>query len=188
MVGSSTSPRLGVRPQDHPPGTGGTGRDGRPGHRTCPKKRGGRKRLIEIGPTLEENFLKVLQDHTAGDPMRAEVKWTNLSRRQIAKRIDRAGDPGQSSRRFPVAPQARIPQAEGVEEEDDGPPQSGPQRPVREHRPSQEEVSEGRLARHQHGHEEEGVARRFLPRRHDRHAGDDRDQRSRLRQRGSRVR
>jgi Rhodopirellula transposase DDE domain len=31
--------------------------------------------------------LKVLQDHTAGDPMRAELKWTNLSRRQIARRM-----------------------------------------------------------------------------------------------------
>ena len=36
--------------------------------------------MIEIDSTLSENFLKVLQDHTAGDPMRTEVKWTNLSR------------------------------------------------------------------------------------------------------------
>jgi hypothetical protein len=43
--------------------------------------------LIEIGSTHNENFLKVLQDHTAGDPMNAEVKWTNLSRRQIADRM-----------------------------------------------------------------------------------------------------
>jgi hypothetical protein len=40
--------------------------------------------LIEIDSTLNEVFLKVLQDHTAGDPMRSDVKWTNLSRRQIA--------------------------------------------------------------------------------------------------------
>ena len=32
--------------------TNGTGRGGRPGHRTCPKKRGGRKRLIDICPTV----------------------------------------------------------------------------------------------------------------------------------------
>ena len=87
---------LGLRSQDHPPRTVGTGRDGRPGQRARPKKRGGRKRLIEIDPTLDENFLKVLQDHTAGDPMRAEVKWTNLSRRQIAKRMSELGDSGQS--------------------------------------------------------------------------------------------
>jgi hypothetical protein len=35
----------------------------------------------------------VLEDHTAGDPMRVEVKWTNLSRRQIARRITKLGTP-----------------------------------------------------------------------------------------------
>jgi len=49
--------------------------------------------LIDISPTIEENFLKVLHDHTAGDPMRAEVKWTNLSRRQIAKTLTAMGTP-----------------------------------------------------------------------------------------------
>jgi hypothetical protein len=29
----------------------------------------------------------VLEDHTAGDPMRGDVKWTNLSRGEIAKRM-----------------------------------------------------------------------------------------------------
>jgi hypothetical protein len=43
--------------------------------------------------TLDENFLTVLQDHTAGDPMSAEVKWTNLSRRQIAGRMSELGTP-----------------------------------------------------------------------------------------------
>src|SRR3954447_8909822 len=59
----------------------------------CRKKGGGRKRLIEASPALEENFLKVLHDHTAGDPMRAEVKWTNLSRRQIAEKLGALGTP-----------------------------------------------------------------------------------------------
>jgi hypothetical protein len=49
--------------------------------------------LIDICPALEENFLKVLHDHTAGDPMRADVKWTNLSRRQIAERLTAMGTP-----------------------------------------------------------------------------------------------
>jgi hypothetical protein len=35
----------------------------------------------------------VLQDHTAGDPMRADVKWTNLSRKEIALRITALGTP-----------------------------------------------------------------------------------------------
>src|SRR5205814_112961 len=44
----------------------------------------------------------------------------------------RDGDAGQSEHRILVAPQARIPQAKGPEEEDDGTPQSEPQRAVRE--------------------------------------------------------
>jgi hypothetical protein len=57
------------------------------------KKGGGRKKLIEISDTLEANFFKVLEDHTAGDPMRGELKWTNLSRRQIAARLTAMGTP-----------------------------------------------------------------------------------------------
>lgn len=49
--------------------------------------------MIEIDPAIEANFHKVLEDHTAGDPMRADVKWTNLSRRQIAKKITKLGTP-----------------------------------------------------------------------------------------------
>jgi Rhodopirellula transposase DDE domain len=49
--------------------------------------------LIDVCPSLEENFLKVVQDHTAGDPMRVNVKWTNLSRRQIAHRVTELGTP-----------------------------------------------------------------------------------------------
>jgi hypothetical protein len=49
--------------------------------------------LIETNPAIEMNFHKVLEDHTAGDPMRLEVKWTNLSRRQIATRISTLGTP-----------------------------------------------------------------------------------------------
>lgn len=49
--------------------------------------------MIEIGPAIEANFGTVLEDHTAGDPMRLEVKWTNLSRRQIARRLEDLGTP-----------------------------------------------------------------------------------------------
>jgi hypothetical protein len=35
----------------------------------------------------------VLEDHTAGDPMRTDVRWTNLSRRQIAGRVTELGTP-----------------------------------------------------------------------------------------------
>src|ERR1700722_19194783 len=57
------------------------------------KKGGGRKKLVEISADLEANFLKVLEDHTAGDPMRSDVKWTNLSRGQIARRLGKLGTP-----------------------------------------------------------------------------------------------
>ena len=45
---------------------------------------GGRKRYADSYPTIDEWFLKVLQDHTAGDPMDDGIRWTNLSRQKIA--------------------------------------------------------------------------------------------------------
>ena len=56
---------LGCDPQDHPPRTVGTGGEGRPAQREHSKNGGGRKPSIEIDLTLNENFLKVLHDHTA---------------------------------------------------------------------------------------------------------------------------
>jgi Rhodopirellula transposase DDE domain len=44
-------------------------------------------------PHLEENFLRVVKDYTAGDPMRPDVKWTNLTLGQIAERLAEAGTP-----------------------------------------------------------------------------------------------
>lgn len=35
----------------------------------------------------------MLRDHTAGDPMREGVKWTNLSRRQISRKLEELGTP-----------------------------------------------------------------------------------------------
>jgi hypothetical protein len=58
-----------------------------------PKKRGGRKRLIDTEPQLQTNFHKVLEDHTAGDPMKSEALWTNLSVSAIADRMAELGTP-----------------------------------------------------------------------------------------------
>lgn len=44
-------------------------------------------------PGLEANFLEVLQEYTAGDPMREGVKWTNLTLQEIAERLAEAGTP-----------------------------------------------------------------------------------------------
>ena len=42
---------------------------------------------------LAGNLQTVLRNHTAGDPMRENVKWTNLSRRQIARKLKELGTP-----------------------------------------------------------------------------------------------
>lgn len=45
---------------------------------------GGRKPYQEKwGPELDERFLEVLRDHTAGDPMDETVRWTNLTPARI---------------------------------------------------------------------------------------------------------
>jgi Rhodopirellula transposase DDE domain len=44
-------------------------------------------------PELEENFLRVLRDYTAGDPMREGVRWTNLTVKEIVGRLAAAGTP-----------------------------------------------------------------------------------------------
>lgn len=61
--------------------------------RIASEKKGGRKTLIEITPQLEDNFHQVLRDHTAGDPMREGLKWTNLSHREISQRLGEGGTP-----------------------------------------------------------------------------------------------
>ena len=48
---------------------------------------GGRNRYAEIYPTIDEQFLEVVADHTAGDPMHEEIRWTNLSRQTIADQL-----------------------------------------------------------------------------------------------------
>jgi hypothetical protein len=42
---------------------------------------------------LETNFLEVLGERTAGDPMREQVKWTDLTRREISRRLAERGTP-----------------------------------------------------------------------------------------------
>jgi hypothetical protein len=51
-------------------------------------KGGGRKRYnVTWGPVLDEKFLLVLRDHTAGDPMDETVRWTNLTPGEIVKAL-----------------------------------------------------------------------------------------------------
>ena len=52
---------------------------------------GGRKSVISIREGLDEAFLGVLENYTAGSPMDEEVKWTNLTRETIAERLKEEG-------------------------------------------------------------------------------------------------
>jgi len=45
---------------------------------------GGRKSAFETVAGLDEAFLKVISEHTAGSPMDQSQKWTNLTRQEIA--------------------------------------------------------------------------------------------------------
>lgn len=44
---------------------------------------GGRKSYHESWPDIDEKFLQVLHAHTAGDPMDATVRWTDLSVKEM---------------------------------------------------------------------------------------------------------
>jgi hypothetical protein len=51
------------------------------------KTGGGCKTAFETYPELDGIFIKVLKDHTAGDPMDEKVQWTDLSNKEIKLRI-----------------------------------------------------------------------------------------------------
>lgn len=52
---------------------------------------GGRKPSLDVIPDLETAFLKVLDHYTAGLPTRGRVKWTNLTQKEIAHRLEEHG-------------------------------------------------------------------------------------------------
>lgn len=51
----------------------------------------GRKKATEAEPEVERHLLSILQHRTAGDPMRTDVMWTDLSLGQIADALARLG-------------------------------------------------------------------------------------------------
>jgi hypothetical protein len=53
------------------------------------KSGGGRKRYDEQHPKIDEQFLNVLKEHTAGDPMDEKVVWTDLMPEEISKLLER---------------------------------------------------------------------------------------------------
>ena len=55
---------------------------------------GGRNRALDKHPELDGQFKQVLHDHTAGDPMNADIRWTNLTHTQIAEYLsEKHGQP-----------------------------------------------------------------------------------------------
>ena len=55
------------------------------------RKGGGRKPAIEIVENIDQVFLKVIDDYIAGDPMDEKIRWTNLSQKQIAAKMQEQG-------------------------------------------------------------------------------------------------
>src|SRR6266446_5058471 len=84
---------LGVRSDNHPSRLPRSGRGRGCGGWAHPKKGGGRPPLAIAQPTLEANLRQLLQEFTAGDPMREGVLWTNLSLRELSRRLAEMGTP-----------------------------------------------------------------------------------------------
>ncbi len=55
------------------------------------KKGGGRKLNIENIPDINEKFILILYNFTAGDPMDHKVRWTHLTHQQIANKLKEEG-------------------------------------------------------------------------------------------------
>lgn len=51
---------------------------------------GGRKKIIETVKNIDELFMEILRDYTAGSPME-DIKWTNLNKRQIVEAFAEKG-------------------------------------------------------------------------------------------------
>jgi len=51
----------------------------------------GRKYVLTTTEGLDNAFLDALKSHTAGSPMDETIKWTNLSRPAIAKKLEEQG-------------------------------------------------------------------------------------------------
>src|SRR5262245_49543454 len=53
---------------------------------------GGRKRKIEDDPKIDEDFCKVLVEHTAGSPTEESLIWTNLTKTEIVDLMQDCGN------------------------------------------------------------------------------------------------
>lgn len=47
----------------------------------------GRPSKLDLYENIDEKFLEIIKNHTAGSPMNSSLKWTNLSRKEIQERL-----------------------------------------------------------------------------------------------------
>ena len=52
---------------------------------------GGRKSILLTREGIDEAFLEIISNSTAGSPMDESIKWTNLSRKEISNRLSKEG-------------------------------------------------------------------------------------------------
>jgi hypothetical protein len=52
---------------------------------------GGRNSIIEKIENINDIFIEILADHTAGNPMKEDVKWTNLTKSEIINEMEKRG-------------------------------------------------------------------------------------------------
>ena len=55
------------------------------------RRGGGRKSALETIKGLDEAFIRAIANHTAGSPMDEQLKWTNLTRVEIAQLLQEEG-------------------------------------------------------------------------------------------------
>ena len=48
------------------------------------KPGGGKKKILDTVENIDEVFFEIIRDHTAGSPMNEEIKWTNLTLKEIS--------------------------------------------------------------------------------------------------------
>ena len=51
----------------------------------------GRKKITETVGNIDDIFFEILKNHTAGSPMEKDIKWTNLSLKEISKAFESKG-------------------------------------------------------------------------------------------------
>jgi hypothetical protein len=54
-------------------------------------KKGGRVEILAVTPTIEQQFLTVISEHTAGCPQQG-IRWTNLKQQEIADAMSELAD------------------------------------------------------------------------------------------------